>query len=135
MTIATPNPTGREVWLAHVQAWRASGLRKPAYCETQGLKLSTLNYWCRVETAPQPEPTLTLIPISQSSTRRGRILHASDAILPGPLVGSRPHHPLERLHQGAQTQGIPGNQIRHAALAYKDPALLYRRPRLLFSPR
>jgi hypothetical protein len=67
--------------------------------------------------------------------RQGRILHAVDAILPGPLVGGRPHHPLERLHQGAQTQGISGNQIRHAALAYKGPTLLYRRPRLLFSPR
>ena len=74
MTIATPNPTGREFWLAHVQAWRASGLRKREYCETQGLKLSTLNYWCRVETAPQPEPALTLIPISQSSTRRSLAL-------------------------------------------------------------
>jgi hypothetical protein len=74
MTTTTPNPTGREVWLAHVKAWRACGLRKREYCATQGLKLSSLNYWCRVETATQPEPTLTLIPISQSSTQRSLAL-------------------------------------------------------------
>ena len=66
--------------------------------------------------------------------RQGRILHAVDAILPGPLVGGRPHHSLERLHQGAQTQGISGNNVPHAALAYKGPALLCRRPRLDKTP-
>ena len=70
MNITTSNQTGREFWLAHVKAWRASGLRKQEYCEAQGLKLSTMGYWCRIETAQKPEQTLTLIPISQSSTRR-----------------------------------------------------------------
>lgn len=39
----------RELWLGHVRAWRESGLTQRAYCETHGLKLSTLGYWSRRE--------------------------------------------------------------------------------------
>ncbi len=38
--------SGREaVWRAHIRAWRASGLSRPAFCQSRGLGLGTFNTW------------------------------------------------------------------------------------------
>ncbi len=47
----------REFWLAHVQAWRASGLKKKEYCEVHGLKATTMGYWCRAQAEPHQKPS------------------------------------------------------------------------------
>ena len=57
----------REFWLAHVKAWRASGLKKKEYCEVHGLKATTMGYWCRAQAETPSEAPLTLIPINQPS--------------------------------------------------------------------
>ena len=57
----------RDFLLAHVKAWRASGLKKHEYCDAHGLKFSTMSYWCRFNARPQPDAPLTLIPITQPS--------------------------------------------------------------------
>jgi hypothetical protein len=41
------NPEKREYWQPHIEAWRLSGLTRRAYCEQNGLKISTLDYWCQ----------------------------------------------------------------------------------------
>ena len=35
----------REHWHRHIEAWKSSGLSRRIYCEQNGLKLSTLDYW------------------------------------------------------------------------------------------
>ncbi|MCB9351980.1 MAG: hypothetical protein H6573_31485 [Lewinellaceae bacterium] len=35
--------------LAHVRAWRESGLTRPAYCREQGLKYGTFMSWFKLE--------------------------------------------------------------------------------------
>lgn len=32
--------------LAHVAAWKASGLSRKSYCNEHNLNVHTLNYWC-----------------------------------------------------------------------------------------
>ncbi len=41
------NPEKREQWQRHVDGWRSSGVTRKAYCEQNGIKLSTLDYWCK----------------------------------------------------------------------------------------
>ncbi|MBS1940200.1 MAG: IS66 family insertion sequence element accessory protein TnpB [Bacteroidetes bacterium] len=36
----------RAEMLAHVAAWKASGLSRKSYCSAHGLGIHTLNYWC-----------------------------------------------------------------------------------------
>jgi hypothetical protein len=40
--------------LAHVQAWRSSGLTRPVYCREQGLNYGTFMSWCKLVEAPAP---------------------------------------------------------------------------------
>jgi hypothetical protein len=39
--------------LAHVQAWRESGLTRPAYCRKHGLKYGTFMSWFKLEEQPR----------------------------------------------------------------------------------
>jgi hypothetical protein len=34
-------------WQRHIKNLKSSGLSRRGYCEKNGLKLSTLDYWCR----------------------------------------------------------------------------------------
>ncbi len=61
--------SNREFWLAHVKAWRASGLKKQDYCDANDLKVSAMSYWCRIDVEPKSVTPLTLIPLNQSSVR------------------------------------------------------------------
>jgi len=41
------NPEKRNHWQRHVEALKAGGLTRRAYCEKNQIKLSTLDYWCQ----------------------------------------------------------------------------------------
>lgn len=34
-------------WTQHIEAWKSSGLSQRAYCEREGIAVSTLQWWCR----------------------------------------------------------------------------------------
>jgi len=41
------NPEKKEYWQRQIEAWRSSGLSRKVYCEQNGIKISTLDYWCQ----------------------------------------------------------------------------------------
>ena len=41
------NPEKREHWQRQIDAWKSSGLSRKVYCEQNGIKVSTLDYWCQ----------------------------------------------------------------------------------------
>ncbi len=41
------NPEKRDYWQKHIDALKSSGQTRKAYCETNQLNSSTLDYWCR----------------------------------------------------------------------------------------
>jgi len=34
-------------WTQHIEVWKSSGLSQRAYCEREGIAVSTLQWWCR----------------------------------------------------------------------------------------
>lgn len=60
-------------WKKHIDEWRASGLTRGAYCQREGLKPTTFDYWCpriapnRAEVAAVKPPVVgervTLVPV------------------------------------------------------------------------
>ncbi len=41
------NPEKREYWQRRIEAWKSSGLSRRLYCEQNGIRVSTLDYWCQ----------------------------------------------------------------------------------------
>lgn len=41
------NPEKVSYWRQQIEALKSSGLTRRAYCEGNGIKLSTLDYWCQ----------------------------------------------------------------------------------------
>jgi hypothetical protein len=37
----------RDHWRRQIEAWKSSGLSRRVYCEQNGIKISTLDYWCQ----------------------------------------------------------------------------------------
>lgn len=48
----------REVWMAHVETWHASGLTQVGYCQQHGLSAKRLAYWIKRRSP------LTLVPVT-----------------------------------------------------------------------
>ena len=61
-------------WEQHIKAWRASGLSRNAYCQREGLKPTTFDYWRPLIVSDQAEVKMvkqavsgndiTLVPIA-----------------------------------------------------------------------
>ena len=61
-------------WGKHIKAWRASGLSRHAYCQREGLKPTTFDYWrpliasdhVEVDAVKQPviDNDITLVPVA-----------------------------------------------------------------------
>lgn len=47
----------------HVEAWRQSGLSRPAYCLRHGLNLTTFSRWVRWQTPSVAESAPAVIPV------------------------------------------------------------------------
>jgi hypothetical protein len=70
-------------WTRHIKNWEASGLSQRAYCEREGLKISTFDYWRRqirantevVKPEKKRSTALTLVPV-----------HVSDNPAQDPLI-------------------------------------------------
>jgi hypothetical protein len=66
-------------WGQHIKAWRVSGLSRHAYCEREGLKATTFDYWrplivtdhADVETVKQAVSgnDITLVPVAVDRPR------------------------------------------------------------------
>ena len=41
------NPEKRDYWQGQIEAWKSSGLSRKVYSEQNGIKVSTLDYWCQ----------------------------------------------------------------------------------------
>ncbi|MBM1204820.1 IS66 family insertion sequence element accessory protein TnpA [Pseudomonas veronii] len=54
----------RELWIAHVQAWRSSGLTQVAYCQQHELSSKRLAYWIKRGNPNPAELPLTLVPVT-----------------------------------------------------------------------
>ena len=73
-------------WLSHAERWRASGLSLNAYCAQNGLKYTTLKYWCyRSSSAAQRDVSgagdLRIVPVQVSSSTDARSQFDSHAIV------------------------------------------------------
>ena len=61
-------------WGKHIKAWQASGLSRHAYCQREGLKPTTFDYWrplivlerAKVNAVKQPviDNDITLVPVA-----------------------------------------------------------------------
>jgi len=51
--------------LAHVQAWRVSGMSRPEYCRKHGLKYSTFLTWFKLEKDTEVPGKFVALPQSQ----------------------------------------------------------------------
>jgi hypothetical protein len=61
-------------WEQHIKAWRTSGLSRHAYCQREGLKPTTFDYWrplitpghadIKVVKQPASGNSITLIPVA-----------------------------------------------------------------------
>jgi len=58
--------------LAHVEAWRHSGLSRPAYCREHGLNYSTFMSWFRLETVAEEAPG-RFIALCEGEDRTGEV--------------------------------------------------------------
>jgi hypothetical protein len=70
----------REVWMAHVEAWRGSGLTQVGYCQQHGLNSKRLAYWIKRAKPMAEQSPLTLVPVTVApSVAAGELLlrHAS----------------------------------------------------------
>jgi hypothetical protein len=56
-----------QYWLAHIDAWRGSGLSQTQYCKQQDIKLHNFVYW-RKRLRPSAEPSTKLLKIGGVST-------------------------------------------------------------------
>jgi hypothetical protein len=67
----------RHDWVEHDRRWQASGLSQHAYCEREGLALSTFGYWRRrahlKQTAASKSKRLTFVPAQVSMPERHEI--------------------------------------------------------------
>lgn len=53
---------GKEIWKAHLQAWRKSGLSGMGYCRQQNLSYHAFNYWKKKCHQSSP-PGISLVPV------------------------------------------------------------------------
>ena len=44
----------REVWIAHIETWRDSGLTQVGYCQQHGLNSKRLAYWIKRKRSAVP---------------------------------------------------------------------------------
>ena len=68
-------------WGKHIKAWRTSGLSRNAYCQREGLKPTTFDYWrpliasdhAEVNAVKQPviDNDITLVPVKVFDPPRG----------------------------------------------------------------
>ncbi len=65
-----PMSVRRETWLAHVQAWRGSGITQSAYCQQHVLNPNRLAYWIKRERRPAAD-ALTLVPLTVRPSASG----------------------------------------------------------------
>lgn len=65
-----PMSVRRETWLAHVQAWRGSGITQSAYCQQHVLNPNRLAYWIKRERS-LGAGALTLVPLSVRPSASG----------------------------------------------------------------
>jgi hypothetical protein len=73
----------REVWMAHVETWRGSGLTQVGYCQRHGLSSKRLAYWIkRLPTAEQSPLTVVPVTVTQPAAAGEFLLrHASGSQL------------------------------------------------------
>ena len=74
-------------WMNHVRAWRASGLTRVAYCQREGIKPATLDYWRALAGSDHVQPVtakeavrgndITLVPV--------RVINGLQAQAPGAI--------------------------------------------------
>lgn len=57
--------------LAHVQAWRGSGLTRPHYCRRHGLKYGTFMSWFKLES--QPREVGNFVALASASEIAGQV--------------------------------------------------------------
>lgn len=57
--------------LAHVRAWRESGLTRPAYCVEQGLKYGTFMSWFKLEAEEGKSMEGKFVALSSASENAG----------------------------------------------------------------
>ena len=83
-------------WEKHIKAWRASGLSRHAYCEREGLKPTTFDYWrplivtdhADIETVKQAVSgtDITLVPVAVDRPRT-EVLSEAMTLAPGHPAG------------------------------------------------
>lgn len=56
----------REIMMAHVAAWKASGRSRKNYCADHDLSINVMNYWCA--RAHKQEPATGFAPVEISIT-------------------------------------------------------------------
>jgi hypothetical protein len=65
----------------HIEAIKASGLTRKAYCEKNEIKISTLDYWCQ-----KPKPLGKQARLRKPSTRQSRTSAKSSAVGQSPKI-------------------------------------------------
>ena len=88
-------------WSKQIKSWQASGLTRSAYCQREGLKPTTFDYWrpliacglAEVKVAKQPVNAndITLVPVKVMAL--GAEVGLAPGIVKAPLVGERDRVP------------------------------------------
>jgi hypothetical protein len=81
------NPEKTNYWRQQIEALKASGLTRTAYCEANQIKLSALDYWRQKFNAPEKKNETNWIPIKiAEDSSQGIDLHVGRitiAVKPG----------------------------------------------------
>ncbi len=54
----------REIMMAHVAAWKASGRSRKSYCADHDLSINVMNYWCARAHKQEPATGFAAVEIS-----------------------------------------------------------------------
>ncbi len=57
------SPSKRDVWRAHLEAWKASGLSMRGYCRKEGIGVNGLRYWRGKLGASDGNPRVVRLPV------------------------------------------------------------------------
>ena len=93
-------------WTKHIKAWQASGLSRHAYCQREGLKPTTFDYWrpliasdhAEVNAVKQPVSgnDITLVPVALAPGGPTPAPHPLDSVrdVPFEAMALAPGHPV-----------------------------------------
>ena len=82
-------------WEKQVKDWRSSGLSRNAYCQREGLKPTTFDYWRPLIVSDHAEDKAVKPPVSGNDITLVRVALAPGHPVGQPLAVMAPSHPVD----------------------------------------